>query len=166
MPSSSSTAWPESALLSSGSTEQLRRTPPVSLLLRLTAVAIAAPYLARSGLPRLQRMLEPKTPKTPKGTADGRGTVLIDEYGRWVDAIVRRGHPIVRTGCLTRGITLYYGLRRAGVEVSLCFGMGSDGGERVGHCWIDLDGAPQLEGVEPTTKFTPVARLSQAGVTQ
>jgi hypothetical protein len=150
-------------LSSSVSTAQLRRTPPVSLLLRLTAVAVTAPQLARVGLPRLQRLLEPRE---PSGGNDSFETVLVDEYGRWVDAIVRRGHPFVRTGCLTRGITLYYGLRRAGLDVSLCFGMGSDSGSPVGHCWIELESTPLLEPSEPTPKFTTMARLSRAGVTQ
>jgi hypothetical protein len=148
-------------LSSSGSDARLRRTPPFLLLLRLTAVAMAAPQLARMSLPRLQRVLEPRS---PSGAGDSAGTV-IDEYGRWVDAIVRRGRPLVRSGCLIRGITLYYGLRRAGVDVALCFGMGSDDGRRVGHCWIALDGAPMLEAFEPATKFAMVARLSRAGVT-
>jgi Transglutaminase-like superfamily len=150
-------------LSSSVSTAQLRRTPPVSLLLRLTAVAATAPQLARLGLPRLQRFLEPRS---SSGAIDPSEPVLIEEYGRWVDAIVRRGQPLVRTGCLTRGITLYYGLRRAGLDVSLCFGMGSDAGNPVGHCWIELECTPLLESSEPTPKFTTVARLSRAGVTQ
>jgi hypothetical protein len=129
----------------------------------LTAVAVTAPQLARLGLPRLQRLLEPRS---PSGGIDTSETVLIDEYGRWVDGIVRRGHLLVRTGCLTRGITLYYGLRRAGLDVSLCFGMGSDAGSRVGHCWIELESTSLLEPAEPTSKFTTVARLSRAGVTQ
>ena len=157
---------------SSVSTARLHRTPPVPLLLRLTAVAVAAPHLARIDLPRLQRVLEPET--TPaSASVEGGGedggrdddAVVLDEYGRWVDAIIRRGHPLVRPGCLTRGITLYYGLRRAGVDVSLCFGMGGGDDGPVGHCWIDLDGVPRLEGVDPTSKFTSVARLSRAGVT-
>jgi Transglutaminase-like superfamily len=162
MPSSCSRAWRGPALSSSGSNARLRRTPPFFLFLRLTAVAVAAPHLARMSLPRLQRLLEPRS---PSGGSDGIGTVELDEYGYWVDAIMRRGRPLVRTGCLTRGITLYYGLRRAGADVALCFGMGSDDGRRVGHCWITLDGAPMLEAFEPTTKFTAVARLSRAGVT-
>jgi hypothetical protein len=150
-------------LSSSVSTAQLRRTPPVSILLRLTAVAVTAPQLARLGLPRLQRLLEPRS---SSGAIDPSETVLIEEYGRWVDAIVRRGQPLVRTGCLTRGIALYYGLRHAGLDVSLCFGMGSDAGSRVGHCWIELGHTALLEPAEPTSKFTTVARLSRAGVTR
>ena len=85
--------------------------------------------------------------------------------GAWVDAIIRRGQPLVRPGCLTRGVTLYYALRRAGDDVSLCFGVGDDGGQVVGHCWLDKDGGPLLELVDPLSKFTEVVRLTPSGVT-
>ncbi len=90
---------------------------------------------------------------------------MAAQFGRWVDALIRRGHPAVRPGCLTRGVTLYYGLRRAGLDVQLCFGVGSDGGNVAGHCWLDLDGEPLLERVDPRSKFTEVVRLSRSGVT-
>jgi hypothetical protein len=58
-------------------------------------------------------------------------------------------------------------MRRSGADVALCFGMGSDAGAPVGHCWLELDGRPVLEPVEdPTEKFTEVARLSSRGVTR
>ena len=84
---------------------------------------------------------------------------------RWVDAIIRRGHPIVRPGCLTRGVTLYYALRRAGDDVALCFGVGSDSGETAGHCWLDKAGQPVLERTDPLSMFTEVVRLSPEGLT-
>jgi hypothetical protein len=89
---------------------------------------------------------------------------VAEQYGRWVDAIIRRGHPLVRPGCLTRGITLYYALRRVGLDVALCFGVGPDEGAMAGHCWLVLDGRPLLERVDPHSKFTEVVRVSRAGV--
>ena len=84
--------------------------------------------------------------------------------GIWVDAVIRRGQPLVRPGCLTRGVTLYYALRRAGDDVSLCFGVGFDGGETTGHCWLDKDGEPLLERADPLSRFTEVVRLTPNGV--
>ena len=122
-----------------------------------------APLLVRAGLPRLQRWLEPSTPSAPPTGADvGR---VAQQYGRWVDGIVRRGHPVVRRGCLTRGVTLYSALRRAGLDVSLCFGVGRDPAGVTGHCWLDLDGQPLLERADPRSVFTEMVRLSRAGVT-
>ncbi len=131
--------------------------------MRLAAVAAAAPFLARAGLPGLQRWLEPGRTPAPIDPADS--VRIEDQMGAWVDGIIRRGHPLVRPGCLTRGVTLYYALRRAGDDISLCFGVGTDQGEVAGHCWLDKAGEPLLERVDPRSKFTEVVRLTPAGVT-
>jgi hypothetical protein len=130
---------------------------------RLAAMAVAAPLLVRAGLPRLQRWLEPVRTPAPIDPVDS--VQIEDQMGAWVDGIIRRGHPFVRPGCLTRGVTLYYALRRAGDDVSLCFGVGTDEGEVAGHCWLDKAGEPLLERVDPLSKFTEVVRLTPEGVT-
>jgi len=84
---------------------------------------------------------------------------------RWVDAVIRRGGPAVRPGCLTRGVTLYDALRRAGDDVALCFGVGTAAGEMAGHCWLDRAGRPILERKDPRETFTEVVRVSRSGVT-
>lgn len=139
------------------------RWPPPVLLLRLTAVAVAAPALVRAGLPRLQRWLEPSRPPPP--IEAGRLGVLEDQMARWVDAVIRRGGPAVRPGCLTRGVTLYDALRRAGDDVALCFGVGTAAGQTAGHCWLDRAGLPILERKDPRETFTEVVRVSRSGVT-
>jgi hypothetical protein len=132
----------------------------------LIAVAVAAPLLVRSGLPRLQRWLEPGStsggdlPRSP-----GETEAISEQYGRWANSIIRRGRPVVRPGCLTRGVTLYYGLRREGFDVALCFGVGSPEGQMAGHCWLEMDGLPRLEGTDPRDVFTEVVRVSRSGVT-
>jgi Transglutaminase-like superfamily len=140
----------------------LTRRPPPLLLFRLAVVAMATPLLMRAGLPRLHRWIEPGQKPTPIDSYESGP--LEDQMGRWVDSIIRRGQPLVRPGCLTRGVTLYYALRRAGDDVSLCFGVGSDQGQPAGHCWLDKDGQPLLELVDPLSKFTEVVRLTPDGV--
>jgi len=121
-----------------------------------------------SGLPRLQRWLEPGSTSggdRPVGTGDTGDTgALTEQYGRWVNGVIRRGKPVVRPGCLTRGVTLYYGLRREGLDVALCFGVGSPDGQMAGHCWLEMDGLPLLEGTDPRIVFTEVVRVSGSGV--
>ena len=153
--------------MSSGAdTAPLRRRPPTLLLLRLAVVAAAVPVLTRAPLPRLQQWLEPPRPGPVRKQADARAPDrVIAEYGRWVDALIRRGGPVVRRGCLTRGVTLYYGLRRSGVDAALCFGVGTVGGVTEGHCWIVVDECPVLEAVDPYSVFTETVRLSRNGVT-
>lgn len=125
-------------------------------------MAVSVPLLLRADLPTVQHWLEPRhTTRADPSTQDA----LVARYGRWVDGIIRRGGPLVRAGCLTRGITGYYGLRRSGVEVSLCFGMGMVRGSMEGHCWLELDGRAVLEPDDPRTVFSEVARMSSLGVT-
>ncbi len=120
--------------------------------------------LVRAGLPRLHGWIEPgKPPPTPEG---GQIEDIGERTAAWVDAIIRRGRPLVRPGCLTRGVTLYYALRRDGIDLALAFGVGTDQGAPAGHCWLDLDGKPFLERVDPLDKFTEVVRLSPTGIHQ
>lgn len=138
---------------------RLRRQRGVSLL-EAAAVAVAAPLLARLSLERLQRCLEPP-PRSSRRPADP-GQV-IERAGRRVGRLIRWGRPLVRPGCLTRGMTGYYVLRRAGLDVALCFGIGPGA---VGHCWLVLDGEPVLEPAGPPTAFTELVRLSSCGLTR
>jgi hypothetical protein len=73
--------------------------------------------------------------------------------------MLEAARPLVRRGCLTRGLTLYASLRRAGVDVQLTFGMGPTGAAvdgYDGHCWLVLDGEPYLEQRDPRQHYTPM----------
>ena len=129
----------------------------------VAAVAAAAPFLARLDLPRLQRCLEPSLRASRPPSADP-GQV-VEMLGRRVDQVIRWGRPLIRPGCLTRGITGYFILRRAGLDVALCFGMGPvRGPDPTGHCWLVLDGEPVLEAVDPRPAYAELARLSSRGL--
>ena len=67
----------------------------------------------------------------------------------YVELAIRRGAPLVRRGCLTRGLTRYYFLRRAGMDIALSFGMGHLDKGFMGHCWLVKDGEPFLEAEDP-----------------
>jgi len=128
-------------------------------------LATAAPLLARLDLERLQRWLEPRR------NVVGRDVDTVQDLGREyaavVDSVIRRARPLVRPGCLTRGITLYALLRRAGADVALRFGVGRTGGDDgqvAGHCWLVLDDEPFLERRDPRASFTGVATVSSTGV--
>lgn len=131
---------------------------------RVLVVALAAPGLARLSLVRLQRVLEPR--RAPAQPAPG---TTVDGVARIVSGVMRRGRPLVRPGCMPRGLTRYYALRRAGFDVALCFGIGRPPGggpadELSGHCWIVCDGEALFEPVGELTSFHEIARLSAAGV--
>ena len=76
-----------------------------------------------------------------------------------VGAAQRALAPVVRSGCLTRGVTLYWLLRRAGVPVELCFGVGRPGEELAGHCWLTRDGRPYLEPADAPAYFDALYRI-------
>jgi hypothetical protein len=133
-------------------------------LLGVAAVAVAARWLARLDLHRLQRWLEPSARSSRPPSVDA--SQVVEVLGRRVDQVIRWGQPLVRPGCLTRGITGYYFLRRAGLDVALCFGIGPVRDPvAAGHCWLVLDGEPVLEAADPRLAFTEVVRLSVRGLT-
>jgi len=132
-------------------------------LLGVVTVAVIAPFLARLDLQHLQRYLEPSPRSSRSPSADS--AQVVEVLGRRMNQVIRWGRPLIRPGCLTRGITGYYILRRAGLDVALCFGMGPVRGPGVaGHCWLVLDGEPVLEGVDPRPAFTELVRLSSRGL--
>jgi hypothetical protein len=70
-----------------------------------------------------------------------------------VDHLLAAARPLVRSGCLVRGLTLYRVLRRAGAEVSLRFGIGPMEGRMAAHCWIVYQGEPLAEPRDPRPLF-------------
>jgi Transglutaminase-like superfamily len=125
----------------------------VLLKLRILAVAAAVPLLMRLRLARLARVLEPR--RAPAAPVPG-----ADAIAAQVEAVLWRDSRLVRRSCLTRGVTRYWFLRRAGFDVALCFGMGRLRGEAAGHCWIVRDGEPYLESVDPRPIFVETYRVA------
>lgn len=123
------------------------------LLARILAFALVVPALMRLHPARLHALLEPRAlPPAPRPGAVERVTAHVER-------VLRRGWPAVRRGCLTRGLTRYYFLRRAGIDVSLCFGLGTVDGAVAGHCWLEQDGEPLLEARDPRVIFTEMYRF-------
>jgi hypothetical protein len=123
---------------------------PLSRRLAIVRVALAVPLLMRLPLPRLEAFLEwtaARRPPPAGGDPDAVAATVLE--------MLQAGRPLVRPGCLTRGLTLYYFLRRAGVDVGLTFGMGRvegrDGFE--GHCWLVRAGEPYLESRDPNREY-------------
>lgn len=125
------------------------------LHLRVFLFAAAVPLLMRLKLTRLQPLLEPK--KTGQTADPARVQAIID----YVNAIVALGPPLAPRKCLTRGLTLYYFLRRNGLDVALDFGMGHVQGEFLGHCWLVKDGEPFLENPDPRPLYAAMYRISR-----
>lgn len=119
--------------------------------------ALAVPVLLRLRLEKLRAWLEPgPAPRPGRELPPAAAEALV----RRVDAILHARRPLVRSGCLTRGVTLYHFLRRAGADVSLCFGMGEINGTFSGHCWIVLAGEPLAEPRDPRPLFVETYHIS------
>ena len=123
------------------------------LILRILLFIMAVPALSRLSLSRLGTLLEPREKPT---TADPR---RVNRVIRLVERAVALGRRPGRVNCRARGLALYYFLRREGVDVCLCYGLGKRDGEFVGHCWLEKNGAPYLETHDPQMQYTPFYRI-------
>jgi Transglutaminase-like superfamily len=135
----------------------MRSIPNAILFLRIFAFAAAVPFLLRLKLSTVGEVLE--TGRNPVPVPENR----LNKIAAYVEAAIQRGQPFVRPGCLTRGLTRYYFLRRAGMDVALCFGMGRRNGDFMGHCWLVQDDEPFLEAEDPRPLYTVMYRISRAG---
>ena len=104
-------------------------------------------------LPDLPAWIEPRGKRTPPPPDEV--TALVER----IDSLLIAGRPAIRTGCMVRGLTLYHFLRRAGVEVSLRFGVGTIRGEFAAHCWVVYQGEPLEEAIDPRPIFTETWRI-------
>jgi hypothetical protein len=130
-----------------------RSIPDVFLFFQVLSIAAAVPFLLRLKLSRLQALLEPRIPSPA-------GRDRVEQIKEYIEMAIRAGRPLVRPGCLTRGVTRYYFFRRDGMDVSLCFGMGKFDEEFVGHCWLVKDGVPFMEPRDPRPLYTEMYRIS------
>lgn len=144
-----------------GSLSRLTRTlhtlrSPSELLLfaRVTAFAACVPVMVRLSLPRLAALLRAKGGESCEGAAEKAAQVT-----RCVDLAQDVASPVVHRGCLTRGVTLFWFLSRAGYPVELCFGIGRIGTEMAGHCWITIDGVAFCERADPEDRFSVLYRI-------
>jgi hypothetical protein len=128
------------------------------LFLRVFAFAVAVPLLLRLKLSRLGALLEPRSSLL---IADRDRVAKVASY---LEIAIRRGSPVVRPGCLTWGVTRYYFFRRAGMDVSLCFGMSQTGETFIGHCWLEKDGQPFMEAGDPRKRFLEMHRIPAASL--
>ncbi len=127
----------------------------VWLLARVAVVAALVPVLMRLPLARVRALLEPRGEAHVLDLDDERRVIGL------VNLALDKLQPLFRATCLTRGITRYYFLRRAGVDVSLAFGIARPSMTEVaGHCWLVREGEPFLEARDPRSAFTEVYRIS------
>ena len=129
----------------------LRRLHGVREALMFTAVLVAAPVvpaLMRLPLPRVDKVLKRvRGTRAPRQLSDERVATVVE-------AAQQFAHPVVRRGCLTRGVSLFVLLRdRTDDDLRLCFGIGGPADDFYGHCWLERHGEPHLEKEDPRDRF-------------
>lgn len=117
------------------------------LFIRVLSFALATRLLVRLNPELLRRLLAGES----RTMVDDTGVIkrIVDH----VDLAIRLGRPLVPTGCMTRGLTLYHFLAASGVNLRLRFGLGLLDGRFDGHCWLEMNGAPILEDADPRRRF-------------
>lgn len=133
--------------------KQIKNPGDVLLAIQVVTVAAIVPLITRLPLDTLSRIITPRS--VPQAVDPRRVTQLT----ALIPAVLHAGCPFLRTHCLPRGLVLYYFLRRAGLEVELCFGMGASKGEYSGHCWLSSQGSPYLENGDPTPRYVEFYRF-------
>ena len=123
--------------------------------LRVVTFAASVPLLMRLPIDRLARWIEPSGRRTPE--LSPRDVLALVAT---IDRLLARARPFVRSGCLTRGITLYRFLRHAGADVSLRFGIGRMNGAIAAHCWIEYQGEPLAERQDPRGVFAEMWKIA------
>lgn len=131
---------------------------PTLLYFRMLCFASCIPILVRLPLGLQERLL---------GLGARSPTVDPERLARvknCLDSVLDLGPPLVRRGCLTRGLLRYRFLGREGIPVSLVFGIGRVvGGARYsGHCWLEVNDCPILEREDPRAVFTEMYRFSSS----
>jgi hypothetical protein len=127
------------------------------MLIVLGAHASLVPLVMRLPLQRAAVLLtRPPRRRSPSANE-------VERLDRLMSLAPRVAHPLVRTGCLTRCVTLFWFLRAAGLDVELRFGLDPGEGQASdGHCWLTVDGEPFLEGRDPRPRYVEMYRLPLA----
>ena len=125
---------------------RLRTAGEVIALLRVLAVAPFFPALMRLPLPLVSRAMVSRRWRLTCN-------VEPERLAEVVETAQLLAHPIVRRGCLTRGLSLFWLLDADRAELRLCFGIGGPGDDYYGHCWLERGGEPYLEKIDPRERF-------------
>ncbi len=70
-----------------------------------------------------------------------------------VQAAARRG--AYRATCLPQSLTLWWLLKRQGIEGDLRFGARKEAGRMEAHAWVEINGIPLNETLDVDQRFKP-----------
>lgn len=117
--------------------------------IQIVAFAASVPLLLRLPFRVLESRLQPASPYNFDAAEADRILLIWESVFPWMRRFTSRP-------CLVRGVTLFYFLRRAGMDVSLVFGVGAVNGQHAAHCWLSIASKPFLEATDPLAHFLPM----------
>jgi hypothetical protein len=84
-----------------------------------------------------------------------RHSATSDDAHRIAEAVaIVSARPVVGARCLGRSMTLWFILRRHGIDAELVIGAESPGGEDLSaHAWVEVAGQPLLDPTAPRSRF-------------
>jgi len=67
-------------------------------------------------------------------------------------------HGVYSATCLPQSLTLWWLLRRQGIESDLRFGARKEAERMEAHAWVELDGVPLNDTLDVDQRFKPFER--------
>ena len=131
----------------------------VWLIIEISCFVTVLPLFMRfSSLPTMMRTL---TPDCKEGKDNQQRDTTAGKIIKYTEYVLNRNFWIYKRTCLKRSLTLYYFLRRAGINTQIFFGVRFDNNQaqsRVekefqAHAWLVLDGKMYLEKHPVLTQF-------------
>lgn len=65
--------------------------------------------------------------------------------------------------CLERSLALYHELGRLGASPELVLGVAKEGDRVLGHAWVEVNGRPLLDSIDPNSQFPGIVRFRADG---
>jgi hypothetical protein len=125
----------------------------VHLRIAARVLLIRLSLFSRLRTQALSELLAQLTP--PAGTASGITPTYVFNAMAWIERLVGRTRIIPNT-CLYRSLARYAVLRGEGIAVQFVMGVRPDGNELIGHAWLEYQGKPLGEAVDPRLVVTYV----------
>jgi hypothetical protein len=132
--------------------QRWRALPPADRRLAAALVALlpaVAAGLRVLGFGRLCRVLSRVSPSPPAAAPFAIQAALA--LGRLVNAVAWRlpGRP----ACLTRSVTLWWLLRRRGIDAAVRIGVRRTDGRLEAHAWVEIDGLVLNDAQDVGSRF-------------
>jgi len=137
---------------------RLRSRADLAHLASVLAVGAAVPALMQLPLPLLGEVLG------RRARSVRRPRVGVERLAELVEIAQVVAHPLLRSGCVTRGICLFWFLAPGDPSLRLCFGIGGEAVGWTGHCWLERAGEPLLEREDPRPTFVTQFELGRQGL--